>query len=145
MFLSGMVGTGKSEVIKAFVDFAEQISLSLQWIFDTNVIKITALTGTAACKIPNGRTLHSVACINTTITNDQKKLWNSTKILIVDEVSFLDTITIEKLDKNMRLLKNINELYGGIHIVFVGDFFSVVSSRTWILSCNKRNYTAWSN
>ena len=33
---------------QAFVDFAEQISLSLEWIFDTNIIKITALTGTTA-------------------------------------------------------------------------------------------------
>jgi len=45
--------------------------------------------------------------------------------LIIDEVSFLDTNTIEKLDKNMRMLKNINELYGGVQIVFVGDFFQL--------------------
>ena len=88
MFLSGMGGTGKSEVIKVFVDFAENISIIFEWNFDTNVIKITALTGTAACEIPNGQILHSIACLNTVITKDHKDMWESTKILIIDEVSF---------------------------------------------------------
>ena len=61
MFLSGMAGTGKSEVIKAFVYFAKNISHAFGWKCDNDVITITALTGAAACEIPNGRTLHSQA------------------------------------------------------------------------------------
>lgn len=114
MFLSGMGGTGKSEVIKAFTDFAEKTSNIFGWNFDTNVTKITALTGTEACEIPNGRTLHSITCLNTKITKEHKDMWESTKMLIIDEVSFLDTNTIETLDENMRILKNSNELYGGV-------------------------------
>ena len=64
MFLSGMGGTGKSEVIKAFVEFAKGISFVFGWNFDKDVVKITALTGTAACGIPNGRTLHSQVCLS---------------------------------------------------------------------------------
>ena len=123
MFLSGMGGTGKSEVIKTFVDFAKNISHIFGWNFDTNVIKIAALTGTAACEIPNGSTLHRVVCLNKTkIQKEDKELWESTKILIIDEVSFMDTNAIEKLDSNMRIFKNTNELYGGVQIVFVGIF-----------------------
>ena len=59
MFLSGMGGTGKSEVIKAFVEFAKGISIFFDWNYDSNVIKVSAYTGAAACQIPNGRTLHS--------------------------------------------------------------------------------------
>ena len=66
MFLSGMGGTGKSEVIKAFVEFAGGISLIFGWNYDTDVVKITALTGAAACQIPNGKTLHSTACLSST-------------------------------------------------------------------------------
>ena len=58
MFLSGMGGTGKSEVIKAFIDFVKEISNIFSWSFDNDVIKIAALTGTASCEIPNGPTLH---------------------------------------------------------------------------------------
>ena len=126
MFLSGMGGTGKSEVIKAFVDFAKNISHILDWNFDLNVIKIAALPGTAACEIPNGSTLHRIACLNKRkISMEDKDSWDSTRILIIDEVSFLDATTIETLDKNMRILKNTNELFGGVQIVFVGDFFQM--------------------
>ena len=57
-------GTGKSEVIKAFVYFAKNISHVFGWNYDNDVIKITALTGAAACEIPNGRTLHSEAYLS---------------------------------------------------------------------------------
>ena len=126
MFLSGMGGTGKSEVIKAFVDFAKNISHILDWNFDLNVIKIAALTGTAACEIPNGSTLHRIACLNKRkISKEDKDIQDSTRILIIDEVSFLDATTIETLDKNMRILKNTNDLFGGVQVVFVGDFFQM--------------------
>ena len=64
MFLSRVGGTGKSEVIKAFIHFAKGISLLFGWNYDSDVIKVTALTGAAACDIPNGRTLHSQACLS---------------------------------------------------------------------------------
>ena len=64
MFLSGMGGTGKSEVIKAFVHFAKGISFAFGWNYDTDVVKITASTDAAACEIPNGKTLHSQASLN---------------------------------------------------------------------------------
>ena len=130
MFLSGMGGTGKSEVIKAFVYFAKNISYSFGWNFDNDVIKITALTGAAACEIPNGRTLHSQACLTSKrIGQTQKDSWISTKMLIIDEVSFLDEDNIRKLDKHMRKLKEKDVMYGGIHVVFVGDFFQMLPVR----------------
>ena len=55
MFLSGMGGTGKSEVIKAFVYFAKHINYVFGWNYDTDVIKMTAITGSAAFRIPNGK------------------------------------------------------------------------------------------
>ena len=130
MFSSGMGGIGKSEVIKAFVEFVKGISIVFGWNYDNDVIKITALTGSAACEIPNGRTLHSQACLTSRkIPLKLKDSWNTTKMLIIDEVSFLDEENIKKLDKNMRKLKENNSMYGGIHIVFVGDFFSNVTSK----------------
>ena len=63
MFLSGMGGTGKSEVIKAFIHFAKSISTYFDWNYDTDVIKTIAYTGAAACQIPDGRTIHSQASL----------------------------------------------------------------------------------
>ena len=130
MFLSGMGGTGKSEVIKAFVHFAKNISHAFGWKYDNDVIKITALTGAAACEIPNGRTLHSQACLSSqNISQKQKDTWVYTKMLIIDEVSFLDEDNLRKLDKHLRKLKEKDVIFGGVHVVFVGDFFQMVPVR----------------
>ena len=129
MFLSGMGGTGKSEVIKAFVHFAKNIRHAFGWKYDNDVIKITALTGAAACEIPNGRTLHSQACLSSQkISQKQKDTWVYTKMLVIDEVSFLDEDNLRKLDKHLRKLKEKDVMFGGVHEVFVGDFFKCYQS-----------------
>ena len=74
MFLSGMGGTGKSEVIKEFVTFAQGISYAFGWCYNGNTVKITALTGAAACEIPNGKTLHSQVCLG----NKEEKKYTHT-------------------------------------------------------------------
>ena len=91
ILLSGMGGTGKGKVIKAFFDFARGISLIFGWNYDTDVVKITALAGAAACQIPNSKTLHSTACLSSTkIGKNNIDSWKSTKVIVIDEVSFLD-------------------------------------------------------
>ena len=91
-------------------------------------MKITALTGAAACEIPDGKTLHSQACLsNKNVTKGAIESWKSTKVLIIDEISFLDEDNLKKLDKNMRKLKeNDNDMYGGVQVIFVGDFFQML-------------------
>ena len=146
MFLSGMGGTGKSEVIKAFVQFAKRISSAFGWKYDNDVVKITALTGSAACEIPNGKTLHSQACLShRKISLKLKETWKSTKMIIIDEVSFLDEDNIRKLDKHMRKLKEDDSMYGGVHIVFVGDFFKYYQLENHhysrVIHCNSMQLT----
>ena len=56
MFLSvsGIGATGKSELIKVFAKFVENISVFFDWDYDSDVIKVAAYTGTATCEILNG-------------------------------------------------------------------------------------------
>ena len=81
--------------------------------------------------MPNGKTLHSVAYLsNTKLTREHRQSWKSTIILIIDEVSFLDEHNLMKLDKHLKILKENNQLlYGGIQIIFVGDFFQMLPVR----------------
>ena len=47
-----------------------------------------------------------------------------TQMLIIDEVSFLSEHLLEKTDKHMRVLIGEKDiLFGGCHMIFVGDFF----------------------
>ena len=64
MLLSGMGGSGKSTVIKAFHNFAKHVSHFLHWQYDDNTVKITAMTGSAASLLDDANTLHMTACLN---------------------------------------------------------------------------------
>lgn len=49
-FLSGMGGTKKSEIIKAFVYFAKKIGYAFDWSYESDVIKMAAMTGAVVCE-----------------------------------------------------------------------------------------------
>ena len=81
----------------------------------------TALSGVAATSI-GGETLHSAASLNANVKDDDMS-WVNARLLIIDEVSFMNTSEIETLDEKLRcLLRKHNVLFGGIHIMFCGDF-----------------------
>ena len=64
-------------------------------------------------------------------------------MLIIDEVSFLDENNIVKLDTHLRLLKQNELLFGGVHIVFVGDFFQLLPVKGQpLFKCNTVQFTA---
>ena len=127
MFLSGMGGTGKSEVIKSFTYFAEKVSACFGWEFNDNTVVISALTGSAATELDKGMTLHKAVGLNKKqITDEDRLKWKGTKMLVIDEVSFMTVSNLLKADKQMRILKQIRELYGSCHVVFCGDFHQLL-------------------
>ena len=127
MLLSGMGGSGKSTVIKAFYQFAEHVSNFLNWRYDDNTIKITAMTGSAASLLDNANTLHMSACLNRKkITDVEQAKWVDTKMLFIDEVSFMTSNNLENMDKKLRrLTQRDNVLFGGVIVIFVGDFHQI--------------------
>ena len=49
-------------------------------------------------------------------------MWQTTRLVIIDEISFADKHDFDKIDNNLRILKqNQNKPFGGINIVFSGD------------------------
>jgi len=63
MFLSGKAGSGKSHVIKTALAFLKKFCNNCDIPFDTDVVKVTAVTGCAAAnlKIPGATTIHRAA------------------------------------------------------------------------------------
>lgn len=126
VILAAKAGSGKSFLIKKIKNFFK----------DKNVI-ITSTTGVSALAI-NGMTIHSFSGIGLgkkskeELLNDIKKYANvkkriiSTDILVVDEVSMLSEELFVKLNfifKKIR--KNENETFGGMTLLFSGDFFQL--------------------
>jgi hypothetical protein len=86
-----------------------------------------------ASHLPQGRTFHSVfktwmpsLSAATAIDIIFKSLGgNRLKIVVVDEVSMLSTNFIVLLDTRRRSMYDPDKLFGGISILFIGDFIQL--------------------
>ena len=129
IFITGPGGSGKSALIRLINDHAYK---------RFKHINVTALTGCAAvllnCK---AKTLHSWAGIGlgngtleqlvTKIKKNKfsKALWKGTDILVVDEVSMLSLKLFNVLNAIGKAVRNNPNPFGGIQLVFSGDFFQL--------------------
>lgn len=125
MCITGPGGCGKSTLIKYLKEYCHNE--------DKNV-SVTAMTGVAGSLI-NGQTLHRWAGIGLakhdarTIAHriirtrpDARKRWQTVEVLIIDEVSMLSAELFIKLNKIAQIIRNSMSFYGGIQVVFSGDF-----------------------
>jgi ATP-dependent DNA helicase PIF1 len=126
IFLSGSAGTGKTHLIKKFVEYLNMNNKKYQ---------VCALTGTASLLLNcNARTIHSWAGIGifngpsskvvSSVLNHKNKVrnWKKTKILIVDEVSMMSKKLFEILHDIAQGVHGSYSAFGGMQIVFTGDF-----------------------
>jgi len=54
--------------------------------------------------------------------------WRRTRVLMIDEISMLDSELFAVLDHIGRQARNTTQAYGGIQLLLVGDFFQVRQS-----------------
>jgi ATP-dependent DNA helicase PIF1 len=131
IFLTGPGGSGKTELIKRFVDIANK---------QFKRIQVCALTGCAAVLLgcPGSKTIHSWAgigiasapfgsVVDRVVKNRFKsKAWNSVDVLVIDEVSMMSKKIFEILDSiGRRTRHNPTKPFGGIQIVLSGDFYQL--------------------
>lgn len=132
ILITGPAGTGKSFTIKYIIELLRA---------EKKNIGLTATTGTAAFII-GGQTIHSFMGIGIgeeTTAEVFIKIKNRTSIyktlaeldvLIVDEVSMMDSLLFEKISDVLRYVKShslkdeelLRKPFGGIQIIFIGDF-----------------------
>jgi ATP-dependent exoDNAse (exonuclease V) alpha subunit len=127
VFLTGEPGSGKSHTVNAYVAYLRERGIEPA---------VTASTGIAATHI-GGQTIHSWAGIGISSTLSEYevdriasteyivKRINKCKVLIVDEVSMLPAETLNSIDKVCRAVRVSEEPFGGIQVIFVGDFFQL--------------------
>ena len=127
MYLGGMGGTGKSQVIKALTSFFEKRN-------ESHHIMILAPTGSAAALL-NGSTYHSV--LGMTIANNKqdfagnehstmaqvKARLDGVDYIFLDEVSMLACHDLYKISAHIAKARNTADApFGGINMIFAGDF-----------------------
>lgn len=124
VFLTGFAGTGKSYILNKLKEkFKKQLT-------------ITSTTGIAAVNV-KGQTIHSWAgvglCRNPIprvvekirTRKSQLNLILNCKILAVDEISMLNIEAFEYINEVLKQLRESSEPFGGIQVLFIGDFFQL--------------------
>jgi len=149
MFLSGGAGCGKSTTLQLAQQFAHKFCMSIAVAFNDYTFYFTATTGSAAALF-NGTTIHSAAHLNKKrLTDDMRAIWREdVRILIIDEISFFKTSDVKKLDKQLKKLTGRYDVaYGGISIVFSGDFHQLkpICGEDEVLYSNSVDATLWEN
>ena len=123
--LHGPSGCGKSKVIELVMEYAREYCSFLPHVtFTARTIVVTAMTGVAATII-KGETTHGALCLNQQkeLEPEQIELWEDTKLLIIDEISFASKHNFHMIHRNVSKLKQeFMKKYGAINIIFSGDF-----------------------
>lgn len=127
VFLTGAAGSGKTYVLREYISYLQSL--------DAN-IGITASTGIAATHM-GGITIHSWSGlgIRDSLTKSElaeiaeksyvKKKIKNASVLIIDEVSMLHHYRLDLIDRVVREIKGSSELFGGMQVIFCGDFFQL--------------------
>ena len=129
IFITGPGGTGKTALIRHINQDAYKKCADIQ---------VCALTGCAAVLLEcKAKTVHSWAGIglgNGTIENIIKKIiknrylkssWKAIDILVIDEVSMMSQKIFEMLDAIGKAVRRNSKPFGGIQLIFSGDFYQL--------------------
>lgn len=127
VFLTGSAGAGKTYVLNQYIQYLKAHGVP---------VAITASTGIAATHM-NGQTIHSWAGIGIKdhmslrymqSLKDKKYFrdkMDKVKVLIIDEISMLHRNQLDLVDHVLRFFKDNDEPFGGIQVIFSGDFFQL--------------------
>jgi len=129
MYLGGMGGTGKSQVIKAIMHFFGERKENHRFL-------VVAPTGAAAALL-NGSTYHSVLGINdgefisaNSLAQIRARL-DGVDYIFLDEVSMLSCRDLYKISAQAAKARGIHdEPFGGINFIFAGDFAQLPPARS---------------
>jgi hypothetical protein len=125
-FIDAPGGTGKSFICKTII---KKLNASKE------IGIVCASSGIAANNFENGRTAHSLFKIPINIFEDSTcnltmkmeifKLIEKTKIIIWDEAPMFSKKIFECVDRTLKSLFDNDKLFGGVNMLFCGDFRQV--------------------
>lgn len=126
-FLTGAAGAGKSYALREYISYLKKHGIKYA---------VTASTGIASTHI-SGTTIHAWSGIGIkhklhayeldALEEKQNlyKRWNETSVLIIDEVSMLHASFVDMLDQVGKHMRRNEKPFGGVQVVFTGDFFQL--------------------
>ena len=155
VFLTGPGGSGKSFLIKYFIDWYKSEKET-----ENSKIFITSTTGLSSILI-DGITINRFSGIGIGDKDVEtlykkiikmknlKKRWCNTSVLIIDEISMMDADIFDKLEILAKKIRKNEDPFGGIQIILSGDFLQLppvksdnfcFESFTWDMAIDKVFY-----
>ncbi len=146
-FLTGAAGAGKSYVLREYLTYLRKHKVSYA---------VTASTGIAATHV-GGQTIHSwsglgikesLSIYDIDALQEKQPLykkWTSVSVLVIDEVSMLSAQFLDMLDSLGRAMRRNEKPFGGLQVIFSGDFFQLppISKRGGIQALYAYHAKAW--
>ena len=121
-YVGGPGGTGKSQIIKAIVEFHDRMKVK-------RTLKLSAMTGTASKHIGGSTTttMFGGFDMNNLKQDDKIKLqyrFRNVETIIIDEVSMIGCRHLANISRALSHGKNSDpqNAFGGVDMIFFGDF-----------------------
>lgn len=138
VFFTGLPGTGKSFTLCRVIE-------SLRGRFAEGELAVCASTGAAACHVGGG-TLHSfLGCGLGKTAQDfegmsrAERRLRKVKAIVIDEISMISGEFLERASEGLsKVMKDDRRPFGGIQIVFCGDFLQLPPITSDLLSGSMR-------
>jgi hypothetical protein len=154
LLITGNAGTGKSHLLRNLSEFFHGI--------DWN-IAVVAPTGIAAINVA-GMTIHRLFRLHTHRVLEEKPgsaennhgfpvggfqkghepLLKALDFLVIDEVSMVRADVLDAIDRKLRHSRRINRVFGGVPVVFFGDFLQLppVQDTAWKFNARRAGYSS---
>jgi len=124
MFVTGKAGTGKSYLLRQFIDDARK-----------KPCVVVAPTGMAAINV-GGQTIHSFFKLDWDVQEPEKLTviadnflrlrLQSIKVLVIDEVSMVRADVMAMIDRKLRVANGrLDEPFGGKQVIMFGDLYQL--------------------
>eukprot|EP00956_Cyclotella_meneghiniana_P030548 scaffold77192_cov37-Cyclotella_meneghiniana.AAC.2 len=124
MFITGAAGSGKSCAVEVAKEYCIYFCRMANILWDEWSFFFTAYTGAAASLFVHGLTICKIERLmkKGPFSRDEINQWKHVSILLIDEISFMKEKELIKLDQRLKQVRDKNKPFGGISIVFCGDF-----------------------
>jgi len=127
-FLEAPGGTGKTFTVNAIIDAVRA---------QGKIVIPVASSGLAALLLPDGRTAHSRFKIPLAVNHESKcyinkrndavgNLMKHAHLIVWDEAPMQQRFVFEAVDRTLRDLKDSDQIFGNIPVLFCGDFQQIL-------------------
>ena len=138
LFVTGKAGTGKSFLLKYFVnELTKEIELDEGELDTRKKVLVLAPTGISALNA-GGVTIHSafgwnnlrldnesLVYKNIMLKSEKRQVLKNVQTIIIDEISMVRVDILEKIDKILKIINENSSPFGGKQMLLFGDLYQL--------------------